>query len=409
MFATLLEIITALQLGTLIAWQFSTGGWAISVEVHFRTVVVGKNNLSQGIMKRNIYIHGLRGFLATSLFFYHVVQSKLPSFQNPFADSITYMANSLEYGVELFFGISGIVIIFAFQKNRSPFRFLLDRSIRIFPVLWLTIAIIFSLSQLDARRAIPFDALNVTYNVLALNVLFPTKLIHPSAWSIGYEFTFYGILAIFSIIISRAHRGIALLFAVLCAVFLIAHNIRALPFIIGIAIAFHSMKCEVSTKDKLALFPSGFFIFLSLLFWHNAYSIMPSRSGMDFLNNHKALLFYVAATISAALGLFGVYQGRGTFSKILTTPLFQWLGTISFSFYLWQTVVMALVKAAMLKGGVAAAVGVWSQLVFALLALPPTLVVSHLSQIYIESKFSTWLHRKTSGNAATPPKTANAA
>ena len=80
---------------------------------------ISEQNKYESHLGRNIHIHGLRGILAFFLFCFHVSNSKLPTFSGPAADAINTFSQSMEHGVELFFGISGIVIYNAFQTSRG--------------------------------------------------------------------------------------------------------------------------------------------------------------------------------------------------------------------------------------------------------------------------------------------------
>jgi peptidoglycan/LPS O-acetylase OafA/YrhL len=111
-------------------------------------------------------------------------------------------------------------------------------------------------------------------------------------------------------------------------------------------------------------------------------------NGLDLIANLGALAIFVFALLCAAIGMTGVYRGRGAFARWLCSRPMQWLGTISFSLYLWQTVTMAIVKGGMARAGLPELLGPWSQLAFFLLSLAPTLIVSHLSQRWIEDRFT---------------------
>ena len=72
----------------------------------------------------------------------------------------------------------------------------------------------------------------------------------------------------------------------------------------------------------------------------------------------------------------------------------QWLGTISYSFYLWHPIVMSIAKQALVRTGLAMAAGTGAQMLLFLLALPPSLAVAVASQRLIERRLGHWLHAR---------------
>ena len=68
----------------------------------------------------NPYLHGARGLFALMIVVFHVVNSGLPTFGLVSHGWPLLAQRSLEFGVELFFGISGIVIFGALQRARGP-------------------------------------------------------------------------------------------------------------------------------------------------------------------------------------------------------------------------------------------------------------------------------------------------
>lgn len=102
-------------------------------------------NISRGF---NPYLHGARGLFAFMIVLFHVINSKLPTLPILSHGLPLMMARSLEHGVELFFGISGIVIVGALQRARGPFVFAIERCTRIYPVLWTSIIVLVILAGL---------------------------------------------------------------------------------------------------------------------------------------------------------------------------------------------------------------------------------------------------------------------
>ena len=89
--------------------------------------------------KFNPYIHGARGLFCLIVFVFHVINSGLPTFDFLSTGLTRHALETGKFGVELFFGISGIVILPSLHRAPSILVFILDRYARILPVLWATI------------------------------------------------------------------------------------------------------------------------------------------------------------------------------------------------------------------------------------------------------------------------------
>jgi peptidoglycan/LPS O-acetylase OafA/YrhL len=137
----------------------------------------------------NAPVHGARGLFALMVFVYHVVHSGLPGLLG--ADSLfdRYFLHSFQFGVELFFGISGFVILGALRRSPSMRSFVWDRFTRIYPLLWLTLIAITIAAVVGGLWQPPL--VDWLLNFLAPPPFFPLAMVNPAAWSLGYEITFY--------------------------------------------------------------------------------------------------------------------------------------------------------------------------------------------------------------------------
>jgi peptidoglycan/LPS O-acetylase OafA/YrhL len=270
-------------------------------------------------MKRNPNIQGLRGALSMLLFFYHVVQSRLPTFENQTAQNINHIFRSFEYGVEIFFGVSGIVIFFTFKKYETIWSFITSRVLRIFPVLWVTIFTIVILSNFSETHRPVKDPFTIIVNLLAAQPIFSIKSIHPAAWSISYEFAFYSIFVFFSCLSLISNKIIATTASIVLITLIIATHLRMLPFLIGFFIAKIFDNTNISEKIRAAPWPflscAGIFIIISMLAWQASYDTMPHsyKNSSDLFKYPAALAYYLIAAASVSFALVGVYLGKGFF------------------------------------------------------------------------------------------------
>jgi peptidoglycan/LPS O-acetylase OafA/YrhL len=343
---------------------------------------------------RNAFIHGLRGVLAFAVFVHHVGNSGLPTFHGPMADCVNFVIESLEHAVEIFFGISGIVIYHAFLKSRGPLHFLSNRVTRIWPVLWVTVLAIALLSRFDARHPLEIGPGMLAANLMAMPPLLAVPLINPAAWSIAFEFAFYAMFIAYALSRRVLPSSVALMVVASLSLAVLGRDPRAIGFVLGLAVIYWP---RTRLPGWLLGF-SGTFLLGGMLAWHWALAIVRAnkpQTYLDVLASHgDVAAAFIAGSLLVWLGLKGVFLGRGLFARFLARPANQWLGTISFSLYLWSPIVMAPIKKIMLMAHVPDHVGPWSQLAFFALSLLPLLWVSALSQRWLEVALTNAIRRR---------------
>jgi peptidoglycan/LPS O-acetylase OafA/YrhL len=95
-------------------------------------------------------------------------------------------------GVDIFFIVSGFIMLHTINANTQPFDFLVKRFIRIYPIYWVT-----SIVALAGYIFVP-NLVNSgrEADLLATFLLLPTQVgyLNPNAWTLGFELFFYLIL-----------------------------------------------------------------------------------------------------------------------------------------------------------------------------------------------------------------------
>jgi len=351
----------------------------------------------------NKSVHGARGLFAFAVFVFHVANSGLGTFPllaTPVGD---FIIRTPEYGVELFFCISGYVIAGTLRRARSPAAFLEDRAIRIYPVLWASILAIVGFGLATGSHAFAHErfshlAWTVPLNMLALPGILPFDNIHPAAWSLSYEMAFYLFCAT-CWALRRRLGPVSYWVAAPAATILIATYPRGAFLLSGVLVAEGWLRggALVRLTRRLTRHPLPL-VLLFLLCWRMVQELsLPvhiiNTTMLDWAADARLPL--AALGIAAAtLGFAGIVEGHGAFGRVLRSRPFQYLGTISYSFYLWHPIVMSGVKTALLHAGIPQAAGMWAQLVFFVVALPPALAVSDASQRILERRLAVWLRRR---------------
>jgi peptidoglycan/LPS O-acetylase OafA/YrhL len=313
---------------------------------------------------------------------------------------------ALQFGVELFFGISGLVITLTLMRSPSVWAFVRNRAVRILPVLWATVLLVTMLSLATGTQTaaeLPRTALLwvVPANLLALPGILPLPLIHPPAWSLSYELLFYCVAAAGWWQARRRGRwAVALAIIVGLAVCLVRP--RALFFLSGLLLI--ADPAVNSWFHRLGRWPATMLV-LFLASWSAVELIggtpIIEQTVLGWVGTWQ-LPLAVLAFASATAALAGIERGQGWLGAVLRTPLMLWLGTISYSLYLWHPVVLAGIKRAMDRFGLVDMAGPASQLLLLLLALPVALAVSHVSQQVLEVRLARMLRRRASVTSDPP-------
>lgn len=341
----------------------------------------------------NPYVHGARGLFCLMVFVYHVVHSGLPTFGLFASGPLGEALQTGKFGVEFFFGISGIVILPSLYRAPSVMAFILDRYARILPVLWVTVMGVAIFGWLSGKGP---SLLMVGANLLAPPPFIDIIQINPAAWSLGYEFLFYGVCSVI-FFISGFSRTLALASAAGSLIFLVFYP-RALLMIGGVLIAEKYLSSTL--LQSFAKYPAIFFV-LFLTAWRGLelasatdYVGFVTPAYLSFNDWIVAFPVVVLGGVFGTIFLLGVSRGNGLVGRVLGWPVTQWLGTISFSFYLWPPLVMAGVKLIMYRTGMVDILGHGSQLFFFLISLPPSLIMAAISHRLLEVKVTGQIRKR---------------
>ena len=351
-------------------------------------------------------LHGARGLFAFLVFVFHVQNSGLtPLFGS---EQLSSLLAPLVFGVELFFALSGFVIVGTLARASRPWFFLIDRLTRIYPVLWAGVLTVVALSLLSGREA-PATyqgwtlILYTLANMAGLPNLIPVPLFLAPAWTLSYELCFY----ILGSIYLAAHRKWAVnLFPLLLVLSfpIINTHPRTLFFLSGILVATgYGRFLRIPGIEKMPALA----LLVFLWSWSSAWTYYietlqpPSYTLVGWMTDPH-ILYVLIAFASATSFLDTLVRGVGSEATCLRSRLALYFGTISYSFYLWHPLVMAVVKAGLKATGLFTVAGTLSQLLLFLVALPPSIVVAHASQRWLERDLTHFIRSKLRREAQAP-------
>ncbi|MBV1952748.1 MAG: acyltransferase [Cycloclasticus sp.] len=294
------------------------------------------------IKKINLSLHGARGLAAFMVFLSHIgiagitekyfvnIPTELLIFKN--------ILLSGQYGVEIFFMISGYIVTDSIIRHASVSSFLWDRCVRLYPVFLPVVLLIFILGPFAGYAYFSGVSWGEWVALLVINVLFvpgvyPIEAALVVAWSLSYEAVFYISLSYFKFF--KSSRVAISLFVIFGVIPFLAVYPRALFFVVGVGIYFY-LKNDVRKVFRL---PKVFFV-----------SLLAFLSVLFFIQFHESLDISISKTELVLLWVFSVVLGYLIFIEIAlqspaATMLLKWkwmqfFGTISYSFYVWHTPIM---------------------------------------------------------------------
>ncbi len=333
--------------------------------------------------------------------FFHIIRAEVPTFDFVSAGPISAGLQTFEYGVDLFFCISGFVILGSLHRAPNAGTFRMDHAVRIYPVLWPAIAVSLAWGLLFQHRDFALHSVeailwSIPANLLALPGVLNIFLIHPVAWSLSYEMAFYTFCAIAWLLHCKlGFRRAALIWVPVAAVLLV-HCPRALFFVSGVLVA-SGWAGRFALARRLAGYPTVMLIVM-LTAWGGIQALTGPRhmiwtTLLDWAGDWRLPLAAIAV-LAAMLFLQGIVNGTGALGWFLRQAPMTELGAISYSFYLWHVPAIAVARRVMVAAGLDVAAGPASQLVLAALTMPLALVLAYVSWRVLETRFCPWLRAR---------------
>lgn len=332
----------------------------------------------------NHTIHGLRGLCALMVFVGHAVGMAMNAQLISLNDAPwQYFAKLAHAGVNIFFVISGYIIIGSLLKHNRVKNFLKNRFLRIYPVylvLFCLMAVAGPMIGFEFFKGI--SAQDYTVTILANLIMlqggtFGFLSVVPNSWSLGYEFIFYLVACLFFILITNLLKlgDILKWTLIFCTsaglIIFVATHPRFLYFAVGVAIYFLEKKLRAVQYPIVITMFGGLFFYL--LTWINETNL------------------YIAVVLSFPF-FVSIIKGEGILSKMLNTNVFKYLGSVSYSFYLWHAFGIFIAKVLVMKFiGVH---GMIPAVAFGVTGTVLTVALSHYSYKYIEVKFTNRLRQK---------------
>ncbi len=275
----------------------------------------------------NVAAHGLRGIAAMMVFFAHLfggTAEHIYSSDAAYAAAVRPFWNIGTFGVELFFVISGFVIMPSVTRY-SLKEFALRRLLRLYP-LFLGFSLLFViLNAMTSAYPRLDNPLTVISGLFFLNLFTGTEQLTPNAWSLSFEVLFYIAAALsWYYAVTRRNLVMALVMLALSAALVVRFPIVTY-FILGVMVRV--------VHDRGWFLPRRLgwlceLLVLAAMLW------LASLDHYEY--NWVDIAKPVVPPLIACTGLyfyFAVHPGSLT-SRLLGNKPILYLGTVSFSLYI---------------------------------------------------------------------------
>ena len=166
-------------------------------------------------MQRLDYLDNIRGVAILFVLIYHFfyiypMESGVIYFQELY--KINELLNFGAIGVSLFFILSGFLMAASMDKNISPYKFLIKRFNRIFPVYWIVIILTTLIYNYIGYKDISLIQFIMNFFMIQ-DIFYGSKHIDGVFWSILIEIKFY--ILCFFIIIFNQYKNIKYFFLIM--------------------------------------------------------------------------------------------------------------------------------------------------------------------------------------------------
>jgi peptidoglycan/LPS O-acetylase OafA/YrhL len=265
-------------------------------------------------------INSLRGLAATAICFYHFVLSTANYVEEVWVRTFFYYT---QYGVPLFFVISGIVLPLAMLNNdyklKHWFTFMLKRLIRLEPPYLVSLVFATAYLIFQGYRHTGVLAFSGSNFLLHLGYLIPfvegQQWINPIYWSLAVEFQFYLLLSIAFLVLKHPlfSRRFPMYLLLLGASFLSSEKaliFRWLPlFMVGIVYVLRQQKI-IPFKEFILVSLASFILIYYCLDFPNLCVAIFTLSIVHYIPNYNPKYSNWLGKISYSLYLIHLIIGQ---------------------------------------------------------------------------------------------------
>ncbi|WP_109548803.1 acyltransferase family protein [Escherichia coli] len=309
-------------------------------------------------------LQALRFIAAFAIVIYHAFRQFGLQSDNFYLNAIySILKTKLEFGVDIFFVISGYVIYSSYQRRKkSPLEFITDRIIRIAPMYWITtmmfviiLSINFSLypiSDLSFLSVIKSFMFIPAYNLEGIYLP-----VHSVGWSLNIEMMFYAVFA-FAIAVNSNNVKV-IVFPAIILIYLVGNDYESLSF-------YHNaMVFEFLAGCCIAMINVDTLKFISRRNFISSIILMCCIASLIYGNAQLRLLYWGVPSFFIVLICVSFDH------KIKVSDWLMTLGAASYSLYLIHRIVITLTLWAFGRGNYS----LWFALLSVVISIPASVIM----------------------------------
>ena len=291
-------------------------------------------------------LDALRGLAALSVVLYHFT-TVFDSHHGPYAPRPLFSFPNGHFGVELFFCISGFVILGTIERTGSLKRFAVARFARLYPAYFVCALITLAVIRFAPFSFPVWNTRTLAVGATMLSSFAGAQLIDPSYWTLSYEVLFYvGAALVWSLLPSPKRLEIPCLVWLACSFvghlvpwFGLHHRLTVLLNIEYANLFVLGMMLYYISQNSLTRLTMPVLAAASLM------TLFPPQ----YNGAHLPQTAYVAMIACFGVAIWGVTRTSGRFLNV--QPL-VFLGEISYSLYLIHQVAGYAMIRSLLRAGV---------------------------------------------------------
>ena len=347
-------------------------------------------------MTRIAFLDGLRGVAILLVLLYHAFSSRWASVL-PYQDQYDYITifHFGNYGVQLFFMVSGFVIAMTLEKCESFWSFMYRRWLRLFPaMLAATILILLTAFLFTAR---PYGAPDFQDAIPGLLFIEPEffrlffdekqAVLEGSFWTLFVEMKFYILAGV--LYFSVGSKNMIL---ILVAMFLSTIVLEFLaPYLAASSVSNLKTWLKYLDWEYYGWFAAGALFYLHFITKSKMYWILAVLLSLVAARSLDGLLTESMVFAITIVGLFALSMFNQSIQKVLSNKVLVFFGFISYPLYLIHE--QAMVSMIVQLNSVNQAIP------NLLLPIVPILILVFIAWIlarYIEPQIRKWIKRQLS-------------
>jgi len=324
----------------------------------------------------NVAAHGLRGLAALMVMFAHIFGGAAEHIyaDNPaFVQAVKAPWYLGTFGVELFFVISGFVILPSALRY-LPREFALRRFLRLYPLFFVLSLVFLALNHAAGAYPRLNNLETAVSGLLFINLLTGTEQLTPNAWSLTYEVMFYVLM--YSIVYFTIHnrQRIPAFIAIIAALAFVAAFPIALYFVVGAAIR---LAQGMHRKSKIDLRYFELPCMAAMVFF-------ATRGHFEYHWHDFANPAVMPLVLSTGSYFYCAVCCGSLTSKILDNRIMRYFGTTSYSLYLVHPYTYYAVRLAFIRFGIFTEDVGLSMILFTAAVTALTLPLTHMVHISLE-------------------------